>query len=271
MRILVALCFFAFMHGFADSSGEYCHEWADSYNFWHSGFQCPEKYDGPDAKYCCGTCALRYCCTAAEARLDQSSCVQETVLDRGNHEKNKEIAPKVPTYLPFLIVVSTFLSFVLIGTIVSICCCHCLKPKGQDHQNVSAPVQTGLLDAARMSPESMTPSRESSSSSTSTVRSTTLPREPNTFTLGSEVNMSMYAPLSNGYPVSGSQSNHYLHHAQPPGPFYQPYMNYGIPPEHPMPMAQNFVDNRPVYGPSLVRPIPQTHMHTEKLYTGVTI
>ena len=94
MRILVALCFFAFMHGFAESSGEYCHEWADSYNFWHSGFQCPEKYDGPDAKYCCGTCALRYCCTTAEARLDQSSCVQETVMDRENHDKNKEIAPK---------------------------------------------------------------------------------------------------------------------------------------------------------------------------------
>lgn len=55
-------------------SGEYCHGWTDSFNSWHRGFQCPERFDAEDARYCCGTCALRYCCTYAEARLDQSTC-----------------------------------------------------------------------------------------------------------------------------------------------------------------------------------------------------
>lgn len=63
-------------------SGEYCHGWTDSFNSWHRGFQCPERFDGEDARYCCGTCALRYCCTYAEARLDQSTC------DTGSEPEN---------------------------------------------------------------------------------------------------------------------------------------------------------------------------------------
>lgn len=58
----------------AEAAGEYCHGWMDSHNTWHRGFQCPEQYDGEEARYCCGTCSLRYCCTSVEARLDQSTC-----------------------------------------------------------------------------------------------------------------------------------------------------------------------------------------------------
>ncbi|XP_064833143.1 shisa family member 2a [Oncorhynchus masou masou] len=222
--------------------GEYCHGWSDSYKIWHKGFQCPEQYDGQDAKYCCGTCALRYCCTAEEARLDQSSCDLEEGFEFEN-DNTINMTPTVPAYLPFVIVVSTFLSFVLLGTIVSICCCQCLKPKAQDRQNASAPFQNSLLESGGPSPESMTPSRQSSSSSTG--RSTLAPpRQPTTSTPGTDVN--------------------------PPGPFYQPYLNYGMPPEHTLLMAP-FIDNRSMYGHQLVHSIPQTPMHTEQLYTGVTI
>ncbi|XP_055725913.1 shisa family member 2a [Salvelinus fontinalis] len=271
MRFLVALyLFFSLMHKhIVASSGEYCHGWSDSYKIWHKGFQCPEQYDGQDAKYCCGTCALRYCCTAVEARLDQSSCDLEEFFEFEN-DNTINMTQTVPAYLPFVIVVSTFLSFVLLGTIVSICCCQCLKPKAQDRQNASAPFQTSLLESGGPSPESMTPSRQSSSSSTG--RSTlAAPRQPTTSTPGTDVNVNMYvAPLNNGYPVSSTQSNQYLPHPQPPGPFYQPYLNYGMPPEHTLLMAP-FLENRSMYGHQLVHSIPQAPMHTEQLYTGVTI
>lgn len=68
-------------------TGEYCHGWADAFGVWHRGFQCPERYDGEDARYCCGTCALRYCCTAAEARLDQSTCDNDDFMEFENDGK----------------------------------------------------------------------------------------------------------------------------------------------------------------------------------------
>lgn len=58
----------------ARGSGEYCHGWLDAQGVWRLGFQCPERFDGGDATICCGSCALRYCCSSAEARLDQGGC-----------------------------------------------------------------------------------------------------------------------------------------------------------------------------------------------------
>lgn len=58
----------------AAASGEYCHGWLDGQGGWRDGFQCPERFDGGDATICCGSCALRYCCSSAEARLDQGAC-----------------------------------------------------------------------------------------------------------------------------------------------------------------------------------------------------
>lgn len=58
----------------AVASGEYCHGWLDGQGAWRDGFQCPERFDGGDATICCGSCALRYCCSSPEARLDQGAC-----------------------------------------------------------------------------------------------------------------------------------------------------------------------------------------------------
>lgn len=66
----------------AQQSGEYCHGWVDVQGNYHEGFQCPEDFDTLDATICCGSCALRYCCAAADARLEQGSCTN----DRGELE-----------------------------------------------------------------------------------------------------------------------------------------------------------------------------------------
>lgn len=66
----------------AQPAGEYCHGWVDAQGSDHDGFQCPEDFDTPDATICCGSCALRYCCAAADARLEQGGCTN----DRGELE-----------------------------------------------------------------------------------------------------------------------------------------------------------------------------------------
>ncbi|KAJ7396252.1 hypothetical protein BTVI_147002 [Pitangus sulphuratus] len=58
-------------------AGEFCHGWPGGARRWHRGFQCPERSDGPSATLCCGSCSLRYCCSAPESRLDQGRCPGE--------------------------------------------------------------------------------------------------------------------------------------------------------------------------------------------------
>lgn len=65
----------------SDAQGEYCHGWLDTNGNYHEGFQCPEDFDTMDATVCCGSCSLRYCCAAADARLDQGSCTNDRELD----------------------------------------------------------------------------------------------------------------------------------------------------------------------------------------------
>ncbi|XP_071600370.1 protein shisa-3 homolog isoform X1 [Heliangelus exortis] len=57
--------------------GEFCHGWVDGQGGYHEGFQCPEGFDTAAATICCGSCALRYCCAAAEARLEQGGCTND--------------------------------------------------------------------------------------------------------------------------------------------------------------------------------------------------
>lgn len=45
----------------------------------------------------------------------------------------------VPIYVPFLIVGSVFVAFILVGSVVAVCCCRCLRPK----QELSSPGATG--------------------------------------------------------------------------------------------------------------------------------
>lgn len=72
---------------------------------------------------------------------------------------NVTLTFSVPVYLPFLLVGSVFVTFVVGGACVGICCCKCLKSQEEGGQQSGlAPGQTWLL-------EPDLPSRLSSSSS----------------------------------------------------------------------------------------------------------
>nr|XP_020455706.1 protein shisa-2 homolog [Monopterus albus] len=112
------------------ASGEYCHGFHDSQGVWKEGFQCPEKIDGDDAIICCGKCELRYCCASTDARLDQGSCDNDRqAQEPGTESKENKDSGAVPIYVPFLIVGSVFIAFILVGSAIAVCCCRCLRPK----------------------------------------------------------------------------------------------------------------------------------------------
>ncbi|XP_003968005.1 protein shisa-2 [Takifugu rubripes] len=156
------------------ASGEYCHGWQDSQGAWKEGFQCPEKIDAEDAIICCGKCELRYCCSSVDARLDQGSCENDQEAQKpGAENKDNKESDAVPIYVPFLIVGSVFVAFILVGSGVAVCCCRCLRPK----QELSSGGGTGsgsgsgrLLETIPMMASTST-SRGSSSRQSSTATS----------------------------------------------------------------------------------------------------
>jgi len=84
----------------------------------------------------------------------------------------------VPIYVPFLIVGSVFVAFILVGSVVAVCCCRCLRPK----QELSATGATGggttggrLLETIPMMANT---SRGSSSRQSSTATSSSSSAPP---------------------------------------------------------------------------------------------
>ncbi|XP_071341299.1 protein shisa-2 [Trachinotus anak] len=161
------------------ASGEYCHGWQDPQGGWKEGFQCPEKIDGEDAIICCGKCELRYCCSSTDARLDQGSCDNDRqAQEPGTETKENKDSGAVPIYVPFLIVGSVFVAFILVGSVVAVCCCRCLRPK----QELSSGGATGggasggrLLETIPMMAST---SRGSSSRQSSTATSSSSSAPP---------------------------------------------------------------------------------------------
>lgn len=82
LALCLLLCWTRWGPAGAQQPGEYCHGWVDAQGHYHEGFQCPEDFDTLDATICCGSCALRYCCAAADARLEQGGCTN----DRGERQ-----------------------------------------------------------------------------------------------------------------------------------------------------------------------------------------
>ncbi|XP_043547912.1 protein shisa-2-like [Chiloscyllium plagiosum] len=157
-----------------NASGEYCHGWLDSQGSWHQGFQCPERFDSGSATICCGSCSLRYCCSSTEARLDQGHCHNDQPAvssgdAAGGEGRDSANSSAVPIYVPFLIVGSVFVAFVIVGSFVAICCCRCLKPK-QEPQQSRTPTENRLMETIPMISSSGNP-RGSSSRQSSTAAS----------------------------------------------------------------------------------------------------
>uniref|UniRef100_K7FQG1 Shisa family member 2 n=1 Tax=Pelodiscus sinensis TaxID=13735 RepID=K7FQG1_PELSI len=74
-----------------------------------------------------------------------------------------------PIYVPFLIVGSVFVAFIILGSLVAACCCRCLRPK-QEPQQSRAPGGNRLMETIPMIPSAST-SRGSSSRQSSTAAS----------------------------------------------------------------------------------------------------
>uniref|UniRef100_A0A3B3ZLY2 Shisa N-terminal domain-containing protein n=1 Tax=Periophthalmus magnuspinnatus TaxID=409849 RepID=A0A3B3ZLY2_9GOBI len=160
----VLLGYFTWNLRISDAQGEYCHGWLDANGNYHDGFQCPEDFDTTDATVCCGTCSLRYCCAAPDARLDQGSCTNDRETD------NTEFAAQ-PVYVPFLMVGSIFIAFVIVGSLVAVYCCTCLRPKQPTQQPIRFSLRSCQGETIPMilttGPPLRAPSRQSSTATTS--------------------------------------------------------------------------------------------------------
>ncbi|XP_032839302.1 protein shisa-1-like [Tyto alba] len=205
---LCALGLVLALHCGPGRAGEYCHGWAGGPQRWHRGFQCPERYDGPEATLCCGTCSLRYCCSSREARLDQGRCPSDH-QQRGGLA-NVTLPFSVPVYLPFLLVGSVFVAFVVGGACVGICCCKCLKSQDEGQQSGLAPGQTWLLEpdlpSRLSSSSSATRSLVSSGPQTSNICMTLAPSLP-IMGLGEDARF-LNPPPASGQLLHPSGSNH---------------------------------------------------------------
>ncbi|XP_061454484.1 uncharacterized protein LOC133371273 isoform X2 [Rhineura floridana] len=72
---LCALCLLLAAGGASKGAeGEKCQLWTCRAASPARAFGCPERRDGADAKFCCGTCSLHSRCASEEARLDQQRC-----------------------------------------------------------------------------------------------------------------------------------------------------------------------------------------------------
>ncbi|XP_030625913.1 protein shisa-2 [Chanos chanos] len=163
------------------ASGEYCHGFHDSQGAWRDGFQCPERFDSAEAIICCGKCELRYCCSSTEARLDQGTCDNDKqTQESGPTNKDDKDSGAVPIYVPFLIVGSVFVAFVLLGSVVAVCCCRCLRPKQEPSSGSGSGSGSGggrLLETIPMM-SSVGTSRGSSSRQSSTATSSSSSAPP---------------------------------------------------------------------------------------------
>nr|XP_060634442.1 protein shisa-3 homolog [Anolis sagrei ordinatus] len=146
--------------------GEYCHGWVGASGRAAEGFLCPERFDAADATLCCGSCALRYCCAAAQARLQQDACTNDP---RAPHAPLPPPQTQ-PIYVPFLIVGSIFIAFIFVASFVAVYCCTCLRPKQTLQQPMRFSLRSYQMETLPMiltSGSLRTPSRQCSSATSS--------------------------------------------------------------------------------------------------------
>ncbi|XP_020846536.1 protein shisa-3 homolog isoform X1 [Phascolarctos cinereus] len=213
----------------AQQDGEYCHGWVDAHGNYHEGFQCPEDFDTLDATICCGSCALRYCCAAADARLEQGACTN----DRGELEHPGITAQ--PVYVPFLIVGSIFIAFIILGSLVAIYCCTCLRPKQTSQQPIRFSLrsyQNETLPMILTSTNLRTPSRQSSTATSSSSNGGSIRR----FSFARAESGCLVPSPPPPYTSGCLQTGHSIHLTQPSGFLVSPqYFAYPLQQEPTLP------------------------------------
>nr|XP_056711857.1 protein shisa-3 homolog [Euleptes europaea] len=201
--------------------GEYCHGWLDARGRRHEGFPCPERFDAPDATICCGSCALRYCCAAARARLQQGACPDGT-------EPPPPPASAQPVYVPFLIVGSIFVAFIFVGSLVAVYCCTCLRPKQTSQQPIRFSLQSYQMETLPMilnSTNLRTPSRQSSTATSTSSTGGSVRR----FSFARPESGCILASSPPPYSTGCLQMGHSVHLSQPSGFLVSaPYFSYPL-------------------------------------------
>ncbi|XP_040282122.1 protein shisa-2 homolog [Bufo bufo] len=282
LALLTGASFLLAVLAAARGSGEYCHGWTDTQDVWRDGFQCPERFDGDDSTICCGTCVLRYCCNSAEARLDQGLCNndrQQGAPEHGRTDKDSPDSAAVPIYVPFLIVGSVFVAFIILGSLVAICCCRCLRPK-QEPQQSRAPGSNRLMETIPMISSAST-SRGSSSrqSSTATSSSSSANSGARAQPTRSQTNCclpegamnNVYVNMPTNYSVLNCQQATQMVPHQ--GQYLHPqFMGYAVPHHDSVPMTPvpPFLDGHQVGYRQMQSPYPHSNPE-QMLYPAVTV
>ncbi|ELK09303.1 Protein shisa-2 like protein [Pteropus alecto] len=184
----------------------------------------------------------------------------------------------LPIYVPFLIVGSVFVAFIILGSLVAACCCRCLRPK-QEPQQSRAPGGNRLLETIPMIPSASTSrgssSRQSSTAASSSSSANSGARAPPTRSqtnccLPEGTMNNVYVNMPTNFSVLNCQQatqivphqGQYLH---------PPYVGYAV--QHdPVPMTPvpPFMDGlQPGYR-QIQAPFPHTN-NEQKMYPAVTV
>lgn len=167
---------------------------------------------------------------------------------------NVTLTFSVPVYLPFLLVGSVFVAFVVGGACVGICCCKCLKSQDEEQQSGLAPGQTWLL-------EPDLPSRLSSSSSATRSSLSSGPQTSN-----------ICMTLAPSLPIIGLAEDAQFLSPPRTGPLLHPSRtNHRIPTDHTAIMAPASFLKRTIYGHSAnASPLGVTQ-GDQMMYSGVHV
>ncbi|XP_027631964.1 protein shisa-2 homolog [Tupaia chinensis] len=184
----------------------------------------------------------------------------------------------VPIYVPFLIVGSVFVAFIILGSLVAACCCRCLRPK-QEPQQSRAPGGNRLMETIPMIPSASTSrgssSRQSSTAASSSSSANSGARAPPTRSqtnccLPEGTMNNVYVNMPTNFSVLNCQQatqivphqGQYLH---------PPYVGYTV--QHdsvPMTPVPPFLDGlQPGYR-QIQSPFPHTNSE-QKMYPAVTV
>lgn len=168
---------------------------------------------------------------------------------------NVTLTFSVPVYLPFLLVGSVFVTFVVGGACVGICCCKCLKSQDEGQQSGLVPGQTWLL-------EPDLPSRLSSSSSATRNSLSSGPQTSNIcVTLAPSLPIIELADDARflGPPPTSRQL------------FHPSHTNHRIPTDHTVIMAPASFFKRTIYGHSANASALGVTQGDQMLYSGAHV
>ena len=196
----------------------------------------------------------------------------------GSHHGISLSFSSVPIYVPFLIVGSVFVAFIVLGSLVAACCCRCLRPK-QEPQLSRAPGGPRLVETIPMIPSASTSrgssSRQSSTAASSSSSANSGARAPPTRSqtnccLPEGTMNNVYVNMPTNFSVLNCQQatqivphqGQYLH---------PPFVGYPVQPDSvPLTPVPPFLDGLQTGYRQLQAPFPHTNSE-QKMYPAVTV